>query len=110
MGRTRPPGRFLANVLELALGAYEVFVLELDGHAPALTDELVDALRARPETRAISIVGTSRRAERLRAFLRGGGDVALRAGSARDVTHAARFLTGGRATPPRGAILRDEAV
>lgn len=104
----RKPGekRILASVLELAFGAYEVFVLPLDDYARPLTEELLDALRARPETRALSLVGTSRRLERLQAFIRGGGDVALRAGSTRDVALAARFLTGGRASPPAGAIVR----
>jgi excisionase family DNA binding protein len=109
-GRTSREPRILESVLELALGAYEVFVLALDEHELALTEALVGALRARPETRALSLVGTSRRASRLRAFIRGGGDVALPSGSSRDVTVAAQFLTGGRASPPRGALLREGGV
>ena len=97
----------LESVLELAFGAYEVFVLALDEHEHSLTGALVGALRARPETRALSLVGTSRRASRLRAFIRDGGDVALPSASPGDVTAAARFLVGGRASPPRGALHRE---
>jgi excisionase family DNA binding protein len=107
-GRASRGPRFFDSVLELAFGAYEVFVLALDEHEPSLTEALLDALRARPETHALSLVGTSRRVGRLRAFIRGGGDVALPSGSSRDIAAAARFLTGGRSSPPHGALLREE--
>jgi excisionase family DNA binding protein len=101
MAATRPG--LVDSVLELALGTYEVFVLGLDAHEPALTREVVAALRSRPETHALSLVGVSRKPARLTAFLAQGGDVALRSAAPKDVTAVARWLTGASTTLPRTA-------
>lgn len=92
------------TVLEAAAGDYEIVVFALDSHDAALTRELVQALRARPETRALSVVGMSRMPARRTDFVRHGGDLALGPGNAGDVARAARFLTGDLQAPPRGAL------
>lgn len=93
-----------STVLEAAGGEYEIVVFALDSHDGAITRELVKALRSRPETRALSVVGVSRRPARRTEFVDHGGDVALAPGKATDVAHAVRWLTGGAATPPPGAL------
>jgi hypothetical protein len=94
----------IATVLEAAAGLYEVFVLELDRHDAALTRELVHALRARPATRTLSVVGLSERARRQKQFVEEGGDVALAPGRVADLVQTARWLTGGAAEPPARAV------
>jgi excisionase family DNA binding protein len=95
-----------APALEVATGYYEVFVLEIDSHDLEHTCELLAALRGRPTTQALSIVGLSRSAERRRHFVDQGGDVGLAAGNLADIVHTAKWLTGAVATPPTRAITR----
>ncbi|HVU02319.1 MAG TPA: helix-turn-helix domain-containing protein [Polyangiaceae bacterium] len=94
-----------ATVLEVASGFYEVLVLSLDAHEVAVVRELVLALRARPATRGVSVVGLSRKPARRSAFVDHGGDVALAPGKSGSVAQAARWLTGGAERPPRGALI-----
>lgn len=93
-----------STVLEAAGGTYEIVVFALDSHDAGLTRELVKALRARPETRGLSVVGMSKKPGRRTDFVGHGGDLALAPGRAADVAQAARFLTGGLEAPPRGAV------
>lgn len=93
-----------STVLEAAGGTYEIVVFALDSHDAGLTRELVKALRARPETRALSVIGMSKKPGRRADFVGHGGDLALAPGKAGDVAHAARFLTGALEAPPRGAV------
>lgn len=90
--------------LEAATGAYEVMVLELDAHQSTLTRELVCALRQRPTTRAIALVGVSRDAARRHEFLACGGDVAL-ASSPAGLGAAVRWLTGSTSKLPQGVLV-----
>ncbi len=94
--------------LEAAAGNYEVFVLELDAHSAGLTCELVSALRDRPMTRAIALVGVSRDATRRHEFLACGGDVALPSPSAA-IAGTIHWLTGAEPELPRGALTTDTA-
>jgi hypothetical protein len=96
---------FLAAVLEVAGGAHEVLVLDLDAHPPVLSRELVQALRARPETRGIGIVGLSTRAGRRAELVATGGDVALSQGGPGQLVQSARYLTGAVDEPPRSALV-----
>lgn len=97
---TRCAGIFPA-ALEAAAGTYEVMVLELDAHQKTLTRELVGALRQRPTTRALALVGVSRDAARRHEFLACGGDVALTRSQA-GLDEAVRWLTGSASKLPQG--------
>jgi excisionase family DNA binding protein len=97
-------GGLFSTVLEAAGGDYEIVVFALDSHDVVITRELVQALRSRPETRGLSVVGVSRKPGRRTDFVGHGGDLALAPGKAADIAHAARFLTGGAQAPPRGAL------
>jgi excisionase family DNA binding protein len=96
----------IATVLEVALGAYEVVVFSLDSHDARVTRELLGALRARPETRSLSLVGVSKHPARRADFVDAGGDLALAPGKTQDMALAVRFLIGASAAPPRGAAVR----
>jgi len=94
----------IATVLEVALGSYEVVVFSLDSHDSNVTRELLRALRTRPETRSLSLVGVSKHPARRTGFVDAGGDLAIAPGKTRDMTAAVRFLIGASAAPPRGCV------
>lgn len=95
-----------ATVLELAWGDYEVLVLDLDAFDVAATRDLVAAIRARAETRCLSMVGVSDNAARRRRFVAEGGDAALPPGNGKAVGQTARWLTGSAEGPPVAALAR----
>jgi hypothetical protein len=92
-------------VLAVADGSYEVLIVELDSLERGMTRELVMALRSRPETRGLSVIGVSRHAARRADFVRAGGDVALGPGRPADLTLAIHFVTGGASAPPKGSLV-----
>lgn len=100
---TLAPGLFPA-ALEAGSGDYEVMVLELDRDKPTLTRELVGALRERPKTRPLAIIGLSQSARRRHEFLACGGDIAL-SSAATGLVGAIRWLTGGASELPRGVTM-----
>jgi len=95
-----------ATMLELAWGDYEVLILDLDAFDVAATRDLVAAIRARAETRCLSMVGLSESAARRRRFVSEGGDAALPRQSGKAVSQTARWLTGSAENPPGAALSR----
>lgn len=94
----------LSALLEVSGGDYEALVIELDAADGALLRELVSALRERPTTRAVALIGVSRSVAKRNHFLASGGDLAL-AGPSRHVADAIRWLTGASREIPRGAFV-----
>lgn len=103
--RTVREGVF-ATLLEVAGGAYEVLVLDLDEFGAEAARELVLAIRARPETRCLSVVGLSKNPARRRRFVLEHGDAALARADGRTIERTARWLTGSRDAPPPGVLSR----
>jgi len=103
--RTVKEGLF-ATVLEVAWGDYEVLVLNLDAFDAEATRELLSAIRARAETRCLSVVGLSNSASRRRRFVSEGGDAALSRRKSKAIGRTARWLTGCADDPPREALSR----
>ena len=103
--RTPQEGLF-ATVLEVARGDYEVLVLDLDAFDRKSETALVAAIRARPETRCLYVVGMSGDPSRRRSFVRSNGDVAIARGNGHTVGRTAKWLTGSVDEPPKGVIAR----
>ena len=81
------------TILELARGDYEVLVLDLDAFAGKSANALVAAIRARPETRCLYVVGMSKNPSRRKNFVRDNGDAALARGNGHAVGRTAKWLT-----------------
>jgi hypothetical protein len=94
------------TILEVARGDYEVLVLDLDVLDRTSEGALVAAIRSRPETRCISVVGMSGDPSRRRSFVRGSGDAAVTRGNGHMVGRIAKWLTGSVAEPPKGVLAR----
>jgi excisionase family DNA binding protein len=97
-----------ATILEVASGDYEVLVLDLDAFAGNSANALVAAIRSRPETRCICVVGLSKNPLRRRIFVRDNGDAALARGNGHAVGRTAKWLTGSAEAPPTGVLARED--
>jgi hypothetical protein len=95
-------------MLEVARGDYEVLVLDLDAFGPGEARDLLAAIRSRPETRCLSVVGLSKSPSRRRRFVLEHGDAALGRGNGEAIGRTARWLTGSVDAPPRGALARSD--
>jgi len=96
-----------ATILEAASGDYEVLVLDLDAFAGKSASALLAAIRSRPETRCLCVVGMSKNASRRRSFVRDNGDAAL-ARNGHAVGRTAKWLTGSADAPPTGVLARED--
>jgi excisionase family DNA binding protein len=94
------------TILEVARGDYEVLVLDLDAFDRKLESALVTAIRSRPETRCLYVVGMSSNPSRRRTFVRDSGDAAIARGNGHAVGRTAKWLTGSVAEPPKGVLAR----
>jgi excisionase family DNA binding protein len=86
--------------LAAAAGGYEIVLLDLEQCEPRRVRDLLEALRAWPFTRGLIVVGVSEKSGARRAFLNGGGHVAVAAERAADIQKLARWLTGSEADCP----------
>jgi excisionase family DNA binding protein len=105
--RTVRQGLF-ETILEVARGDYEVLVLDLDAFDRKSEGALVAAIRSRPETRCIYVVGMSGSPSRRRSFVRDNGDAAVARGNGHIIGRTARWLTGSVDEPPRGVLARED--
>jgi excisionase family DNA binding protein len=97
-----------ATVLEVARGDYEVLVVDLDAFGSQSASALVAAIRSRPETRCLYVIGLSKSGGRRRRFVRDAGDAALGPANGRAVRQTARWFTGGADLPPKGILTRTD--
>jgi excisionase family DNA binding protein len=105
--RTQRDGLF-ATVLEAAGGSHEVLVLDLDGIDGKSAAAFVAALRSRPETRCLYVIGLSNDASRRQSFVRNGGDAAVARRDGKAVGRTAKWIMGSVGEPPKGVVTRKD--
>ncbi|MBN2196211.1 MAG: helix-turn-helix domain-containing protein [Polyangiaceae bacterium] len=78
--------------LVLAVGDYEVLAIEIDHFGIGHVVDLVAALRRRPVTQGVAIVGRSGHSEARERFVDAGGDVVIESGA--ELAATVRWLVG----------------
>lgn len=89
-------------VLTVGSGEYDVLAIELERYPIGMVVEVVEALRRRPSTRGVAVLGITRRAHLRRVFVSRGGDLAIE--SVKDLRTAVRWLTGAGPAPARATL------
>lgn len=89
-------------VLTVGSGDYEVLAIELERYPIGMVVEVVEALRRRPTTQGLALLGIARRAQLRRVFIKRGGDLAIEKLS--DLRGAVRWLTGPGPAPERAVL------
>lgn len=96
-------GLFNATI-EVVTGQHEIVVIDLDTYNHHPVFEMIKALRHRPSTCGIPLVGMSRNTSYRRSFIDQGGDAAL-AQKANELTATVRWLIGSLNVTPDGVTL-----
>ncbi len=89
-------------VLTVGSGKYDVLAIELENYPIGMVVDLVEALRRRPSTSGVAVLGITRRAHLRRVFVSRGGDLAIE--SMRDLRTAVRWLTGAGPAPEHATL------
>lgn len=89
-------------VLTVSSGEYEVLAIELKCYPIGMVVEVVEALRRRPGTQGLALLGIARGAQPRRVFIERGGDLAIE--RVADLRAAVRWLTGPGPAPERAVI------